>query len=112
VPSRNPEGKAIASDVSRSVTACTAVDALSGATSRSARGDTGSLNVRVSRGGAAGMTAPSAGSLETSVACARAGAASTTCTATATRIAAMARTRIAAPAYFFGRSLTPGAGSL
>lgn len=112
MPLCNSEGKAIASDVSRFTVACTTVDELSGATSRSASGDTGSLKVRMRRGGGAGMTAPSAGSLETRVACACAGPASTTGIAIATRNAAMTKTRIAGSTYFFGRSLTPGAGSL
>ena len=83
---------------------------LSGRTSRSTSGDTGSLKVSTICAGGAGMTAPSGGSLETMVACARAGA------TLASRAVRRCGRKDDAPAhvqvYLFGSSFTPGAGSL
>src|SRR5262245_47162429 len=74
-------------------------------------GETGSLKVKVSAGGATGSTAPSAGAALTSAAWARAGVAGAT-TDNAARIAATYASTLAprATTYIFGTSLSPGAG--
>src|SRR5262245_16658168 len=93
-------------------TAGVAIGSPSGPMRRIRSGETGSLKVRVSAGGAAGSTAPSAGAALTSEAWARAGdAGAATIDSVASNAATYASTLAPrATTYIFGTSLSPGAG--
>ena len=89
-----------------------AIDAPSGPMRRITSGETGSLNVKLSAGGATGTTAPSAGDALTSEACAHASPACASAINNPMKPATTLLPRLVMPAgYIFGSSFKAGAGS-